>query len=60
MTQNQQNKRKQLRHTAHSQENNSGHELLSYSFWLGVAIFVLTTITILMKIAQKSQDFNPG
>lgn len=50
MTQNQQNKRKQLRHTAHSQENNSGHELLSYSFWLGVAIFVLTTITILITL----------
>lgn len=53
MTQNQQNKRKQLRHTTHSQENNSDHELLSYSFWLaGLAIFVLTTITVLIALLR--------
>lgn len=51
MTQNQQNKRKPLRHTTHSQENNSGHELLIYSLCMaGLIIVELTTITVVVAL----------
>lgn len=53
MTQNQQNKRKPLRHTTHSQENNSGHELLIYSLCLAwLAIVGLTTLTVFIVLLR--------
>lgn len=51
MTQNQQNKRKQLRHTTHSQENKSDNALLIYSLCMaGLVIVELTTITVVVAL----------
>lgn len=53
MIHNQQNKRKQLRHTTHSQENKSDNALLIYSLCLaGLVIVELTAITVFVALLR--------